>query len=136
MGKPKPVVVPSDDCTVRVGGEPFTPHEGETVTLYQGMVVGEWKALQGVFELQSRMDEIGDDPENERKLIELLTPHFQTFIEFLKDRVVAWDWTDDRGRPLPQPDGSDGPFQKLRAEELYWLLQASRGETGAARKNA
>ena len=39
--------------------------------------------------------------------------------------VIAWNWTDTRERPYPQPDDEDGfraALLDLRIEERTWLL--------------
>ena len=73
---------------------------------------------------------------HEAEILSLMNEHFDTICQGIASKVLAWNWTDMLGRPLPEPDGTVTPFKRLSAEELYWLFGAIRGiETGAARKN-
>jgi hypothetical protein len=49
--------------------------------------------------------------------------------------VLRWNWTDDAGRPYPQPEGDPEVFRRLRPEELMYLSKAVRGETPGEQKN-
>ena len=56
--------------------------------------------------------------------------------ERLATRVIAWNWTDLMGKPLPQPYGRPDVLLALSNDELRWLLQPSEGlETGGESKN-
>jgi hypothetical protein len=41
--------------------------------------------------------------------------------QLLHHVVMAWDWDDDYGDPLPSPD-TPGVFDDLESEEVTWLL--------------
>lgn len=135
MAKPKARRVPSDDCQVTIGGETYTPHEGEWVELLEGQTVAEISAAREFLDLQSKFDALqGEDDEN-RKVTALLDNAFTRLCSALAQRITAWSWTDDAGRPLPPPDGSPEPIKNLRTEEVYYLLSCSKGEPPAERKN-
>lgn len=136
MAKPHPKVIPSDDCVVTVDGEVFHPHEGETVTMYAGMTIGEQRAGIELQRLGVILASAEGDPDERLAAAEATGTMLRMICEGLADRVVAWTWTDKRGRPLPQPDGTPEAFERLDDDELRWLMNASRGETAAQRKNA
>lgn len=130
MAKPVPVEVKSDDCTVTVNGVAYTPHEGESVWLFQGQSVGEMRALGRLMGLQTVIDGAKGEKGQEAAMAVLraVDEAFDDICAMLAPRVVSWNWTDLRGDPLPQPDGSPDGLARLESEELFWLLQAARGD--------
>ncbi len=136
MGKPRPIRVPADDCAVTVGGATYYPHEGEWVDIFVGFPVGGWKALQTIFGLQAEIDAAKGEPDEAQRITALLEPHFDRLCTYLAERLVDWNWTDNRGRPLPVPDGDPELLKRLEAQELYWLLKAIQGQTPSEEKNA
>jgi hypothetical protein len=135
MAKPKPLRIPSDDCAVTVNGEACQPHEGEWVEIYSGMSVGEWRAFESIRRAGVDLLAAQGEPDEAARVTAIVEGQFGTLCEHLARRVTAWTWTDDRGMPLPQPDGTPGPLQALRSQELAWLIAVSQGETPAVRKN-
>ena len=54
----------------------------------------------------------------------------------LSKRVIAWNWTDLAGDPLPQPYGKPEVLLNLNNDELLWLIvQAQTSESGSDQKN-
>lgn len=136
MAKPQPRRIASDDCAVTLpGGEVFYPHEGEWVEVVLGMTVGEIQQLGPIRAIGVQMAEVQGEPDQNARMLELLGPHYEMLTSLLANRILAWNWTDDFGRPLPALDGTPEPLKRLRGEELYWLLMAGQGETSAERKN-
>src|SRR5574340_894704 len=133
MGKPLPKRIPSDDCAVTIDNEVYHPHEGEYVEMYAGITIAELKTLEGFTRISVEVDAIQGEEEEQQKLLGLLNQHFDEICKNLAGRVVAWNWTDDRGQPLPQPDGKAETMERLRAEEILWLMKATQGETPAQR---
>lgn len=135
MAKPLPRQVSSDDCVVTVNGEPCTPHEGEFVWLFQGQSMSELRGLSKLMGLQTAMDVAKGDTDagTVQELLEGINAAFDDICKMLAPRVVRWDWTDLRGDPLPQPDGTPGPLARLDTQELMWLLTAAKGETPQGR---
>lgn len=129
MGKPRPRRVASDRCPVLVDGQLYYPHEGEWVELLAGVTVGQLGLLRQVQELPARLSQADGDADEAAQVVALMEAALSEASAFLAPRVLAWSWTDDLGRPLPQPDGTPGPLRALRAEELYWLLDGAQGET-------
>ncbi len=134
MAKPKPQRVEANDCGVVIRGQLYFPHEGEWVELYAGMTVGEMHAIEGLRRLGVELQALQGEPGKQAEMLAVIDPQFDKLCELLADRVVDWNLADDRGRPLPKPDGTPEPFRRLRAEELLWLLAAAEGETPAQRK--
>ena len=54
--------------------------------------------------------------------------------EVLSQVILAWDWVNEDGQPLPQPEGRPEVFEELSFEELNWLI-ARMGEAVGS-KNA
>lgn len=42
--------------------------------------------------------------------------------ELVPEMVVAWNWTDDEGKPLPVPSKDAEVFGSLTAEEVMFLI--------------
>jgi hypothetical protein len=143
LSKPPLRPVPSDDCAVTINGETYYPHEGETVWIVGKASVGElqsyWEFRQKVRELPSENGRPADDATLEawnaynRSYEERLSLSFDDLCQMVAGRVAKWDWTDDVGNPLPQPDGSLEPMKRLRTEELNWLHAVIQGESPARR---
>lgn len=135
MAKPLPVEIPSDDCTVTIDGTTYTPHEGESVTLFPGMSVGAMNSFNELISYQPQLDAAAGEPNEALRQSKIANDAMQALCRALAPRIVSWTWTDMAGRLLPQPDGTPGPLQALESEEVAWLIRAARGETPSARKN-
>lgn len=134
MAKPPVRQVPSDDCVVEVDGVEYRIHEDEWVKVIASFAVGSLKIMRRVTELQSQMDSLEDD-DRIRSVI-LMDDTVDELIDVLQNRVVEWTWTDDLGKPLPQPFGNPEAFRPLRLEELMYLALVVRGEAPEEQKNA
>lgn len=140
MTKPPPRRVPSDDFILEIDGETYTPHAGEWVEFVPTLPVGLFQAEARIRSLATQLDALKDDagaipPDRLREANDLIAGHYDDLCNLLARLVVAWNWTDDRGQPLPQPDGTDRPFRLLSVDELYYLWQAAQGGNPDARKN-
>lgn len=133
MAKPPVRQVPSDDCVVEIDGKEYRLHEGESVSVVSSFAVGDLKLMRRVAGLQSEMDDL-DDEEQMRKVM-LMDDTFDEMIDVLQRRIVAWNWTDDQSRPLPQPHGNPDAFRSLRITELMYLALAVKGESPAESGN-
>lgn len=136
MSKPTAVRMASDDCEVTTNGETYHPHEGEWIEVMPGGTV-EDQRLQS--ELTRAKDDLaaceGDEDETE-KVIAFLDKVNAGLCARAAEYLLAWSWTDDRGRPLPQPDGTPEIFYALRQEEVVYIwLKACKPETQEERKN-
>lgn len=78
--------------------------------------VGEWLALTEVDE--------GNRPEAVKRGLELIRTH-----------VVAWNWVDDDGAPLPQPGEDPSVIDRLTDEEVLCLMRVLQGPTESQLKN-
>lgn len=52
------------------------------------------------------------------------------FGEILSQLLVAWNWTDGEGDPLPQPKKNPDVIGELTIDELMWLMQAMADNLG------
>ena len=43
--------------------------------------------------------------------------------ELLRAHVLSWNWVDDNGNPLPQPQDSEDVFDELTDEEVRFLTE-------------
>lgn len=133
--KPPPRIVPSDDCVVTVDGVEYHPHEGESVSIAPGYSVGDLQLQHELQALRVKLDAIaGDDDEGARQ-VAILDNSYTSAIEVLSARLLGWTWTDDAGDPLPQPHKAPSAFSRLRLDEIYYLIQAVKGETPGEQKN-
>ena len=57
--------------------------------------------------------------------------------ELLMANVVAWNWVDDAGQPLPLPSADPAVIEDLTEEEVTFLVEGDPGrrERRAAEKN-
>lgn len=55
--------------------------------------------------------------------------------EALRDLVIAWNWVDDKGQPLPQPTDDPTVFKRLTDYELVFLLEFVQGPSEETLKN-
>jgi len=144
MAKPQPIRIPSDNCIVTIDGVEYRPHENEWVEVLPGLKVGHQKLIAEMNALRAEFETLEDDAEQDdesglaarRRINELAAQYNDKMIDFLRQRLVAWNWTDELGRPLPELDGTERPFELLSAEELGWLLAACRGDVETESKNS
>lgn len=135
MAKPKPTRVDSSDCRVEMFGDPYCPHEGEWVEMVRGLATGALEHLDALSQLQTQGLTLQDEEGGNVRMAQMMKQTAVVMWDLLKDRLIAWNWTDDRGRPLPQPDGTVEPLKLLNFEELLWLFGVLQGETKVERKN-
>lgn len=129
--KPQARQVPSDDCVVTIDSVDYALHEGESVTVVPGFSVGDIQLMRRFAELQPQLDAAANPSEQ----IGITADTCNEIIEALSKRLLAWSWTDDAGRLLPQPLGNPMAFAPLRVEELMYLALIVRGEAPGERKN-
>lgn len=154
MSKPPIETIGSDDCVVfGDDGTAYHPHEGEFVQVVSGMTVEQYEQITTMGDLGTRLSAVKGDPDEEEQVKAIIRERFDSLIEALSGKVIAWNWTDDAGRPivpfnatLPDDhprfpgrpyavlDGTAAPFRRLRSRELYWLLSAAEGETPGEEK--
>lgn len=128
MSKPEPIRFETDDFAVVVNGETYHPHEGEWVELYPDRSVAEVMSAGSLAKLGAQLQAAKGDTDEARQILAAISEHFDTVCANLADRVVAWSWTNRRGDPLPQPDGTAGPIRRLTNEELNYLLNLAHSE--------
>lgn len=116
-----PKRIPSDDCVITVDGEEFHVHEGEWVEIIRIETFRQLIALVDIRMLVHSV--VGGDA-------------LANLCDEIAQRLVAWNWTGNDGKPLPQPCQNRKLIQSLSSEEVLWLSSAIQGETKAERKNA
>ncbi len=136
MAKPQPVRVPSDDCVVTVKGTSYHVHEGEWVELLPGLSVGDYESFHAFAGVQVQMAAVKGEADEGLKTIGILADTFGKAVPLVKSRLVAWNWTDMRGEPLPQPHAEPSPLWRLDEAEIAYLIQVITGTNEAAEKNA
>lgn len=135
MAKPLPRRVPCDDCIVTIDGELYALHEGEWVDILGDVKVGDLSAFRHLTELEDRLAAVAGDSDEEKRTLALTDEAWGSALDILRQRVVAWSWTDDAADPLPQPKADPAVFGRLRFEEVAYLLRALRRNTPAEAKN-
>lgn len=135
MRKPEAVEIPSDDCVLTIGGVTFAPHEGEAVWVRPGMTVGELRLLREIQGLQVKIAALADEDEDGVRRIAAMDDAFGSAVAFLRDRLVRWTWTDDAGAPYAQPRDDPAILERLRIEEIFYLVGAVNGANPGQQKN-
>lgn len=136
MAKVPPRRVPSDDCVVTVAGERYHVHEGEWVEVLPGLSVGDYEAFHAFAGVQVQMAAVKGEQDEGLKTIGILADTFGKAVPLVKSRLVAWNWTDNRGEPLPQPHDEPSPLWRLDEAEIAYLIQVITGTNEGAEKNA
>lgn len=134
MAKPPPRRVPSDDCAVPIGGEIYHAHEGEWVEIVGSTTVAEMAAGLRFQQLATDLAAISGEPDEQRKVMEIMNPVFDEMCRLLALRLTAWSWTDDASRPLGPPNDV-AVLKGLRSDELQYLLTVAISEGPGERKN-
>lgn len=118
----EPKRVPSDECTVAVDGQTYHPHRDQWVELYAIQAVGEQLAASAMAQHGAAINAATTD-EDRTAAAAAADASFDELCSYLADRIVAWTWTDLRGRPLPDP-GSPATYRRLQSDEITWLMRA------------
>lgn len=133
MAKPKPIRIPSDACEVPINGQTYHPHEGEWAEIMPGFLVRDQRMAVKVMRLQQAAKASkGDDDEQQQQVI-IMGDVNAELCAALAAKVLAWNWTDMRGQPIPL-DGTPEPFYALSALELLYLLSLTGAETAVEKK--
>ena len=132
MAKREPVVVLCDDFEL----DGYHLHEGETVTIYPAITAADSKLTHDLMVAQTKLEAAKGDPDEWEQTITWVDQLNSTICEKLAKRVIAWTWTDEEGKPLPQPDRTPAPFLALEQPEVMYLWGKSLArESPAAAKN-
>lgn len=100
----------ADDLEMEVDGEKFHPRRGQWVEYKRGVT---WGYFMAQLEL-TRLRERENEPTGAMVAWERL-------VQRLQENVVAWDWADEVGNPLPQPYRNPEAFAMLSNDEIAWL---------------
>tara|TARA_Y100000310_G_scaffold317685_1_gene370839 strand:+ start:16601 stop:17035 length:435 start_codon:yes stop_codon:yes gene_type:complete len=125
--------VESDDCVVAIGrkvsgdrivdeGAAHHVHEGEWVDIIPVGAMTQYIALDKLRRALTNPNQDG------------LANSMESLCRSIASRVMAWNWTDMKGMPLPPPTSE--VIQELAEDEIIYLVNAIQGETVAERKNA
>ncbi len=148
--KPQPRRVPSDDCEVTIRGDSFYPHVGESLWVIGSESIGQMKSRWAFLHLSSELDEAKEDPRGENESdedyqkrverangdrIRLIESQYDDLVHWFADRLDRWDWTDNRGDPLPTLDRTITPFMGLSMDEVYYIKSVLSGEGPAESLN-
>lgn len=134
MAKPTPETIPSDDFELLENGETLKLHEGESVKVLRRRTVAELKAGYRLYRLGVELAALEGEPDGDERALARLDESRSDMLGALRGRIIAWTWTDDLGKPHPQPDGTDGPLLGLRIQELWYLIGLVNGEAPAEEK--
>lgn len=125
--KVPPTRVPSDAFTVEQNGVTYRPHAGEWVEFRSTDQVGDFLFLQRSRRISQEIAALADpDAAEHRDRFERMN------VEMCRRaaaEVLAWNWTDDAGRPYPSPPSPED-MERLSNAELMYIL--TRGRMGGA----
>ena len=129
--KPPLQRLPSDDCELTFDEVDYHPHEGEWVEIVPpGLTLGDVSRLRGIHELSAKLEALGetDDAATERAILTGET--YRAIAPALCDRIAAWNWTDPRGEPYPQP--TTDVMARLDVREVIYLHNLTQGTAGGS----
>lgn len=143
MPKPPPRRVYADEYSVTIDDVEYHSHEGEWVEFVGKPSVQEQADFRALIahtkESQAIVDRMDAEPKLRDEVVRRDEEYDRMFYQ-LCDRVghacVAWNLTDARSQPYPEPDGTGAPVRALERTEVYWLWQAYRGDFDPISKNA
>ncbi len=133
--KPGAVRIPSDDFEMEIDGVIYAPHADEWVEVRPGMAVSSIRVQSAMARLQEEMQAVKGDDGAESQILRQLDEQFTMACDSVAKRVVAWNWTDMEGVPLPSPRNAPDVIADLSAEEVSYLLTLGMS-TGSDRGNA
>lgn len=135
--------VPSDDFVILINDEEDRPHAGEWIECTRSASIGELRAIWAFDRMSIRMT--GDEEIDPIAGLEELDGRYDDLLRWMAPRIVAWNWTDERGDPIVpwnaeedgQPyaklDGSPEPLAHLSTGEIHYLRSVLKGETPSER---
>lgn len=132
MSKPPTRRVNSDGCIVTIDGVETHPHEGEWVEVVGLLTLTEQKVFWNFNRLSGQLAALVGAKDGLEKQSDVLDAGYEAACMVLGHRIVAWNWTDDWGKPLAAPDGTMGPILGLHAEEIYYLRDVAQDRVTAA----
>lgn len=135
MAKPSARRVPSDDCEVTIDEVTYKIHEGEWVEVLPGLSVGDYSALHAFTSVKTQMDAVKGEENEGQQVLGILAQTFDAAIPIIASRLLAWTWTDPRGRPYPPPDSEPSPLRRLGEAEVAYLIQVIMGTNPAAQQS-
>lgn len=148
--KPQPRRVPSDDCEVTIGGKSYYPHVGESLWVIGSESIGQMKSRWAFLHLSAELDEAKEDPRGEGESeeqyakrverangdrIKLIESQYDDLVHWFAERLDHWDWTDNRGDPMPSLNRTIEPFMSLSMDEVYYIKNVLSGEGPAEALN-
>jgi hypothetical protein len=146
--------IPSDDCAVKVikngvEGEIF-PHTGQSITIRTDVrpTLGDVRFVHNLRRLQVEADAIEvnlkrnpdeSDADHAARVATarddayavLLMAQVDGAIAIVQKSLIAWDWTDQFGKPLPPPSDV-AAYDQIQLVEVMYLVAATRGNNEAA----
>lgn len=136
MSKPGARRISSDDCVVIVGGEHFNPHEGEWIEVVPVQTVADLRERIALMQMQVEIEALKGEPDAEAKQMTILDAKFPVICAMLTRVILAWNWTDLQGKPLPNPHNEPDNLERIiSTDEMLWLMAATQPEVPAERKN-
>ena len=135
MGKPLAIRVASDDCAVTSAGEVYYPHEGEWIELFPGVSPAFIREIDRFRRMAVDLDAAEGEADEADRSIEATSAGLVNLCTALAAQIVAWNWTDNRNRELPQPADAPEVLMALDSQEVLYLVTAVRGDNLATRKN-
>lgn len=126
--------VPSDDLVIEEGGELYTPHAGEWVEILPGFRVADFRVVQALADLQVTMQALRGEDDGELRAMVAASEAYALTLAEIRTRVIRWSWTDDLGRPYPQPCDHPEVIDALRIEEVNYLGRVIRQQNPAQEK--
>ena len=114
------------DCLVVREGKECMLHVDEWIEVIEGGTIRQQLAMYDL-----RKEAAGENPDPDK-----MAQSLAQICQEVSIRVMAWNWTDLNGEPLPQPYRNPDVIASLRNEELAYLIKAVAGEAPGERKNA
>lgn len=119
------------DYETKIGGQAYRLHEGEWVEIIPIRSARETRELLELRRLKVKLDAVAGEKDAYNRTLEILDRTYEQVCHTLSERVVAWNWTDKLGRPLPQPAGDPEVLLSLSESEIAYLVGLAQEERPA-----
>ena len=130
MTKGPVLTVDCGDFEVKVGGEVYHPHAGETVTMAATSAMGDLTTMLELDKIEIKKDMTKAETAEAVRIIDRMGAH-------LEKAIIAWTWTNDADPPEPYPSPPTREvLAGLTMDEQAYLIRVSFGRASeATRKN-
>lgn len=124
-----PAEIRAQSCTApECEATEYAIHAGESITFRAARSIGEREALSEalIASAQEAEDEVKRAKAEGRETdVSPIDVALEAQLRMVGERIVAWNWTDVDGEPIPLPSADHAGFRRaLELAEVLWLWSA------------